>query len=89
MLNFNNMTTYTLHRGSTGSRTLTALRAGWCGDFTRPSFCPNYSMRLTMCHKLKSALQTRQDTGNAEKFGRVLDVVSPPKFWLTSNEEYF
>jgi hypothetical protein len=37
-------------------------------------------MQLTMCHKLKSVLQTRQHAGNAQKFGRVLDVVSPPKF---------
>jgi hypothetical protein len=37
-------------------------------------------MQLTMCHKLKFVLQTRQYTGNAQKFGRVLDVVSPPKF---------
>jgi hypothetical protein len=33
-------------------------------------------MQLTMCYKLKSALQTRQYTGNAQKFGRVLDAVA-------------
>jgi hypothetical protein len=42
-------------------------------------------MQLTMCHKLKSVLQTRQHAGNAQKFGRVLDVLA--KF-LSLNIEF-
>jgi hypothetical protein len=46
-------------------------------------------MQLTMCHKLKSVLQTRQYTGNAQKFGRVLFAVAHQNFWLIDSKEYF